>query len=155
MPFHKIGNLPAAALRWSLERAVEEFGGCSAVTLRKLLKRSGAEPNSDGTFSTSTIASAIYGSLHNEKLATQRETTKKLQLENAITESSVLDRKALSAAFGQLADALRSTIMNAPNLSREAKEDFLHNLASWPIILDDVAGRQSKLKRSKNGRQAG
>jgi hypothetical protein len=55
------------------------------------------------------------------------------------------------AGFAQLADALSDVIMSDRNLSRESKEDFLRKLASWPVIVDNVAQRQSKLRRSKNG----
>jgi hypothetical protein len=77
-------NVPAAALRWSIERAGIEFG-LASQTLRKSLAKSSATPDRDGLFSTKQIVAAIYGSMHIEKLATQKELRKKLELENAIT----------------------------------------------------------------------
>jgi hypothetical protein len=150
MPRVKIGNAPEAALRWSVERAGIEFG-LTEVTLRKALAKNSAKADADGCFSTKQITEAVFGSMHIEKLATQREVRRKLELENAITEASVLNRAALSAGFAALADAMKSRIMTDAALSRETKKDILRDLASWPIILEDAAQTQSKLKRSKNG----
>jgi hypothetical protein len=52
--------------------------------------------------------------------------------------------------FAALADAVCSRIV-ASELSRDAKEDLLRELATIPIVVDNVAQRQSKLRRSKNG----
>jgi hypothetical protein len=147
----KIGNLPTAPLRWPIDRAVEEFGQCTASTLRKLLGRNGAQPAADGTFSTQAIASAIYGGLHEEKLLTQRELTKKLKLENAIVESTYLNRVNLEKALAQVADAIVSIIKRSA-LSRSDQEDLQRELASIPLGIESVARSQSKLKRSQNGR---
>jgi hypothetical protein len=50
-----------------------------------------AEPDPDGCYSTRQIAGAVYGeALSEEKLRTQREVTRKLTLENSITEASVV-----------------------------------------------------------------
>jgi hypothetical protein len=38
-------------------------------------------------------------------------------------------------------------------MTRTEKEDFLRNLSNWPLILDGVANRQSKLARG-NGQIA-
>ena len=93
------------------------------------------------------------GALYEEKLRTQRQLIRKLELENQITTASVLNLDALSAGFAQLADALSSVVMSDPNLDRKSKEDFLRNLSNWPLILDGVANRQSKLARG-NGQIA-
>ena len=69
--------------------------------------------------------------MHKEKIATQREITRKLELENAITTAGVINRAELTKGFAELADALVGTVMNS-DLPRSAKENFLNNLASWP-----------------------
>ena len=51
-----------------------------------------------------------------------------------------------------MADAIQSRIMSS-ELSREIKEDVLRDLASVPLILEDVASRQSKLARNGNGKR--
>jgi hypothetical protein len=62
---------------------------------------------------------AVYGgALSEEKLRTQRQLTRKLELENAITEGNVLNRAALSKAFALIADAISSRIMSYAGLSR-------------------------------------
>jgi hypothetical protein len=87
--------------------------------------------------------------MHVEKLATQRQLTRKYQLENAIVEASVLNKAALEAGFAQLADAMVHRIM-ASELDRSAKEDLLRDLSTIPIVLEGVAKRQTRL-RVKNG----
>jgi hypothetical protein len=48
------------------------------------------------------------------------------------------------------ADAMTSRIM-AANVSRPVKEDLLKELSSVPLILKEVAHRQTRLPRSGNG----
>ena len=78
-------------MRWSVERAGIEFG-LASVTLRKSLAKSSATADEDGLFTTRQVVDALFGSLAVEKLATQKELRRKLELENAITTASVLDR---------------------------------------------------------------
>jgi hypothetical protein len=59
-------NVPAAALRRSIERAGIEFGLTSA-TLRKALAKISATPD-NGCYSTGQICEALFGALHQEKL---------------------------------------------------------------------------------------
>jgi len=120
----------------------------SVNTLRKLLNQASVAPGDDGCYSTAQLLSAIYGRMHEEKLRTQQQLTKKYELANKTAEGNLLDRAALMAGFSQLADALVNVVMTDQNLTRESKEDFLHNLSTWPVIVDNVAQRQSKLRRS-------
>jgi len=112
-------NAPAAALKWSVERAGVKFGMTSA-TLRKSLAKNSAQADVDGLFSTRQITDAVFGGLSEEKLATQRPLTRKYELENSIVEASVLNKAALEAGFSQLTDAMVHRIA-ASELSREAK----------------------------------
>jgi hypothetical protein len=144
-------NVPAAALRWSVERAAPEFG-MTHNTLRKLLNKNSAQADADGLYSTKQITDAVFGGLADEKLATQRQMTRKLELENAITEASVLDRKSLESGIAALADAMIHRIM-ASEVSRETKEDLLKDLATIPVTIASVARSQTKLPRSKNGQK--
>ena len=52
----------------------------------------------------------------------------------------------------RFADAISSRVMADSGLSREAKEDILRDLSSWPLALEDVAHRQTRLPRSKGKR---
>jgi hypothetical protein len=112
-------NVPAAALKWSVERAGVEFG-MTSNTLRKSLAKNSAVPDADGLFTTRQITDAVFGGLSEEKLATQRPLTRKYELENSIVEASVLNKAALEAGFSQFADAMVHRIA-ASELSREAK----------------------------------
>ena len=142
-------NVPAAALKWNVERTGIKFG-MTSNTLRKALNKNSAIPDADGCFSTKQITDAVFGGLSEEKLLTQRELTRKYSLENQIVEASVLNRAELMKGFAGIADAMVSRIM-ASELSCTAKEDLLKELAGIPIVLENVAARQSKLRRSKNG----
>jgi hypothetical protein len=153
-PLRPRGNIPSTPLCWSLDAASFEFA-MSATTLRKLLNQASIAPGEDGCYSTTQLLSGVYGRMHEEKLRTQEQLTKKYELANRTAEGNLLDWAALMQGFSQLADALVNVVMTDRNLTRESKEDFLRNLGSWPVILDNVVRNQSKLKRqtrrSKNG----
>jgi hypothetical protein len=136
-------------LRWTVESASNEFK-LSAGAVRKNLLKAGVESDESGCYSTEQVCLAVFGGLNEEKLATQRELTKKYALDNQIVEASVLNRAALARGLAAIADAMVCRIM-VSELSRETKEDLLRDLASIPVVLDSVASRQSKLRRSKNG----
>jgi hypothetical protein len=139
-------NAPEMALRWSVERAAVEFG-VSIATLRKALNRNSARPVEDGCYSTQEIVGALFGELHREKIRSQRALARKLELENAIIVASVLNKDALTRAFGDLADSLAQAVMSS-DLNRQGKEDFLRNLRGWPLVLENVAKSQTRLPRS-------
>jgi hypothetical protein len=138
-------NIPAVALRWSVERASTEFK-IAPGTLRKSLGQSGAEPDSGGCFSTEQLCQALFGSMHVEKLATQRELTKRYRLDNTIVEASVLNRAKIEQALAAIADAMVSRI-RASQLNRQEQDDLLANLAGIPVMLEETARSQTKLRR--------
>jgi hypothetical protein len=76
--------------------------------------------------------------------------TRKYELEDSIVEASVLNKAALEAGFSQLTDAMVHRIAGVRTIPR-SKEDLLTELASVPIILENVARSQTRLRRSKNG----
>jgi hypothetical protein len=145
-------NVPAAALRWSVERAGIEFG-LTSQTLRKSLVKNDVQPDAAGLYTSRQIAGAVYGgAFSEEKLRTQRELTRKLQLENAITEANVLNRSELMKGLSMVADAMITRI-NAAEIPRSVKEDLLKDIAAIPLILKEVAHAQSRLPR-RNGNGA-
>jgi len=146
--------VPAAALRWSIERAGIEFG-LTSQTLRNSLGKTAATPDADGLYTTTQIVGAVFGAFDQEKLATQKELTKKYQIANAIAEGSVLDRAELLRGFAAIADAFVSRLMAASEIPRSVKDDLLKDLSSWPLVLEDTAHRQTKLPARANGREDG
>jgi hypothetical protein len=138
-------NVPAKVLRWTIERASGEFK-LAQNTLRKMLNQGGAEPDASGCYSTEQLCRAIFGDLRAERLRKERELTRKYQLQNQIAEASVLDRAELSKGLAGIADAVVSRIMSS-ELSRAAKEDILRDLSSVPLVLKEVAHRQTRLPR--------
>jgi hypothetical protein len=133
-------------LKWNVEKGAAEFA-VSIGTLRKALAKDSATPDTDGLYTTQQIAAAIYGALHFEKVRTQRELARKLELENSITTASVLNRHALEQGLAAIADAFVSRLMSANEMSRETKEDLLRELSSWPMVLDSVARNQTRFRR--------
>lgn len=103
----------------------------------------------DGCYSTAEICRAVFGGLNEERLLTQRELTRKYQLDNAIVEASVLNRAELAKGFSAVADALNSIIATS-DLTREQKEHLQRELASIPLVCDNVAKAQTRLHRSNN-----
>jgi len=143
-------NVPKAALKFAVERAAIEFGTTSQ-TLRKALNKASIRADADGLFTTAQIVTALFGEMHQEKLKTQRELTRKHALANAVVEAGLLDRAELAKTFATLADAISSRIMSATELPRSVREDVLRDIASWPLALEDVKARQSRLPRRRNG----
>jgi hypothetical protein len=126
-------NVPQEALRWRIDRAGIEFGLTSA-TLRKSLARSSAAPDAGGLYTTRQVVDAIHGTLHIEKTRTQRARARKLELENAITTGSVLNRDALmqgmsvsKRSFGRLA---RLSILSSTSSTRQPQRS-----ESWRTLL--------------------
>jgi hypothetical protein len=142
-------NVPTEALRWSVERAGVEFG-LGSQTLRKALAKNSTTPDMNGFYTTAQVIAAIYGALHFEKLRTQRARAQQLELQNAITKGEVLNRAELSRAFAMIAGAVVSRIMSS-GLARPEKEDILRDISSWPLALEGVAHRQTRLQRNNNG----
>jgi hypothetical protein len=85
--------------------------------------------------------------LRAEKLRKERELTRKYQLENQITEGNLLDRQSLARTFGLIADAMVSRINSATELPRTVREDILRELSTWPLAIEELARRQSRLPR--------
>jgi hypothetical protein len=146
MPVRPRSNVPSKPLRWSIERASREFK-LAQNTLRKYLHQGGAEPDADGCYSTQQLCACAYGDLRAERLRKERELTRKYQLENAITEGNLLDRAELSRTFAVIADAMVTRINSATEVPRTVREDLLRDLSSWPLSLEEVAHRQSRLPR--------
>ena len=82
-----------------------------------------------------------------EKIRTQRAISRKLELENQITTASVLDRGELAKGLVAIADAFVSRLMAASEIPRQVREDLLHDLATWPLALESVAHRHTRLPR--------
>jgi hypothetical protein len=141
-------NVPQnVALRWNVEKAAVEFG-MTPVMLARALAAISAIPGEDGCYSTAQLIEAAFGSMHQEKLATQKEIRKRYTLENAITTAGVLNRAELAKALAAIADAMVSRVM-AANVPRSVKEDLLKELSTIPVTLQEVADGQTRLPRDK------
>ena len=138
------GNVPASPLRWSIERASGEFK-LAANTLRKILNQGGAEPD-HGCYTTQQICHCVFGDLHSEKVRKERQLVRKYEIENQISEASLLDRAEIAKGLASVADAMVARIMSA-DVPRSVKEDLLTDLAGVPLVLEETAHRQTRLSR--------
>jgi hypothetical protein len=118
------------------------------------LNQISASPDPDGLFSTAQLVQALFGQLHVEKVRTQRQIADRYTLDNQITRGEMLNRSELMRGLSAIADAMTARIM-ASELSREVKQDLLKELSSVPITLQEVADRQTKLRRAGNGQTDG
>jgi hypothetical protein len=146
MPRAAASNVPPVPLRWSPERAAPEFA-ISHVTIRAALAQASEPPGKDGLYSTQQLLNALHGSMAQERLATQRAVRRRVELNNAILEASVVDKATLMQGLGRIADAMVSRI-TASSLSRDEQNDLLRELSSIPVTLDEVAREQTRLPRA-------
>jgi hypothetical protein len=146
--------LEPARLRWNLAMAEREFN-VAKDTLRRRLGDSHEEPGPDGRYTTKQLTSALFGDLYGAKLRTQNEQAEKLRIENEISRGELLNRRELARVFAQIADAISTRIMSCTELPRLAREDILRNLSSWPLALQEVAHRQSRLARGHGNSNGG
>jgi len=82
------------------------------------------------------------------RIETQKHLAQKYALENQITRAEVLKRTELAKGLALIVDAFTSRIM-AADMDRKVKEDILKDLASWPLVLEEVAHGQSRLETKK------
>jgi hypothetical protein len=144
-------NLPQhEPLRWNVETAAVEFG-LSEMSLRKALAQNSTRGDEAGLYSTKEIREAVYGDLHSEKILTQRQLTRRYELNNRIVEGAYVDRVELMRLFASVADAMVSRV-RASNLDRMAQDDLLTELSRIQPGVDNIAASQSKLPR--DGRHA-
>jgi hypothetical protein len=54
----------------------------------------------------------------------------------------------LATAFAQIADAFTSRLYAATEMPRKVREDLLRDLATWPLAVEDVAHRQTRLRNN-------
>jgi hypothetical protein len=145
-------NVPQnVLLRWNIEKAAIEFA-MTPIMLSRALAQISAAAGADGCYSTGQICEALFGVMHQEKLATQKELTKRYRLDNEITEGNALNRAELSRCLATVAASMVSRI-NSANVPRSTKEDLLRELASIPLVLKDVARAQSRLPSRGKGKR--
>ena len=69
-------------------------------------------------------------------------------------DGELLDRKVLSAELSAMFTSIREIILGS-KLTQHEKEDCLSNLGEIPVMLDNVAAKQSKEEKDETGTQNG
>src|SRR5581483_4006414 len=85
------GRAPFPAIRWSLNRAAEEFR-TTVIRIRKGLKARGITPDRNNTYATHEIASAIYDRDDLEQIARRAVWQRKID-EATVAREQVLENK--------------------------------------------------------------
>jgi hypothetical protein len=136
-------NLPGEPLRWPIDRAAREFG-VQKSTLAKRLALVKEKPHPvTQTYSTHQITIALYGDIQSERLREVKERADNLMLKNGALRGELLEREVITKAGEEMLIAARALIETS-SMPRNEKNDFLENLASWPVAVRDVAKRQTR-----------
>jgi hypothetical protein len=90
--------------------------------------------------------------LARSRTVVQRHLAEKYRIENAILKGEAINRADLAKGLARIADAMVSRI-TASSLSREEQEDLLKELASIPLVLEEVVRAQTRLKKAKTASQ--
>jgi hypothetical protein len=83
--------------------------------------------------------------LARSRTETQRQLAEKYRIENAIMKGDHVNRVDLAKGLARIADAIVNRITTS-ELSAEAKEDILKEVASLPLVLEEVVRGQSRLR---------
>ena len=142
-------NVPASGLRWSLSAASREFPH-SDMTIASRLRDIGELPDSGGLWTTKQIFAALTGGdLPSERRKQIRAATAKTEVETSILKGDYVSRIELENVLGQVADGILQ-IVKASKLSLEEQNDLRRQLAGIPVLIRNVARRQTRAT-SRNG----
>jgi hypothetical protein len=94
------------------------------------------------------LAAKAIADVNRQRVKAQKELTEKYRLENMITRAEYLKRLDIARGLATVAEAVVSGIMSS-DMPRTVKEDVLKNIASLPLILEEVAHAQSRLAVAK------
>jgi hypothetical protein len=87
-----------------------------------------------------------------QRTETQKQLAEKYRLENEVVRAEVLRKSELTKALALVADAIVARI-TASDLSQSAKDDLLREIASIPLVLEEVAHGQTRLPGRPNGKR--
>ena len=118
---------PIKQIRWNVAQAAQEFG-LNPKTLAGRIKRESIEPGKDRCFSTKEICSAVFGDIEGEKLLLTRQQRIKLEMENAESESRLVDAAAVRSVMERGLAAMTLAVMAASNLENEDKAKIVNHI---------------------------
>ena len=112
------------------------------MRLQEKLNGNNAQPADDDTYTTIQIVEALYGSMAKAQLDHVLAQTEALRLTNASKRAELLDRIAVTGALENIFIAMRN-IIEGSALAESEKRDLFSNMATWPVLLANVAEQQS------------
>jgi hypothetical protein len=143
------GNLPNVPLRWTPKDAAREFNRDEIALIKKLIAM-GTEPGSDGCFNSAQIAEALFGGVSVERRRLIAEQADGYALDNARKRGELLDRNLVVSGLESVFLAIKQYVL-ASELSREAKDDILSNIAGLEVIITNVTEAQGSNVYLNNG----
>lgn len=119
------------SIRWTIGAASAEFG-LDPKTLSGRMKVAGTVAGSDGLFSTSDIAAAIYGDYESEKTRLTKEQADVVALKKAEMQRELLPANLVEKVWFAALSDLRQKIsfLEIPDLK---KQEILADLQAIPI----------------------
>jgi hypothetical protein len=101
------------------------------------------QPGEDGCYSILQVANAIYNDSKALKDQTEIERCRWYKLRNEAIEGRMLDRAALEEGLSASYSAIR-LIIEGTHLSRRDKDDIYKQLAHCPVVVQQIADKQSR-----------
>jgi hypothetical protein len=128
------------SVRLSLLAASREFGISRTAIKARLTK---TEPGEDGCFSIKQISDAIHNDSKALKDQTEIERCRWYHLRNEMTEGRLVNRDVLLAGLEASYNAVLNVVKGS-NLAKRDQDDILKALAQCPVVVQQVADKQSK-----------
>jgi hypothetical protein len=121
-------------------------------TLRKKLKACEETPDENGLYTTQQVVGALYGDSSRERIRETKERADNWRLKNDILRGELLPKSLLVPALENIFIIIVQLIQ-ASSLSALEKKDLLANIASWPVVVQNVAAKAkvSETPAGENG----
>ncbi len=112
--------------RWTISQAALDFNA-PFQKINTGLRKIGAEPDYNKTFSTIQICNAIYSSYELERIEKMRREAEDHRIENLKKQMSLISKQAVLEFVFDAASAIRQVVMSS-QLSKEEKEEVCQEL---------------------------
>jgi hypothetical protein len=126
--------------RWTISQAALDFNA-PFQKINTGLRKIGAEPDSNKTFSTLQICAAIYSSYELERIEKMRREAEDHKIENLKKSMSLVSKQAVLEFMYDAAAAIRQIVMSSQmdkgekeELCQELEEQFTENALTRKIV---------------------
>jgi len=123
--------MSAEPLRWSLNRAAEEFGFARQTVKNRMVSRA-VKPGADGCYSTAEVVAALFGDLAGEKLRKLRAEADLAELERDERTRSLIAAEVVSMVWTDALTNLRAIVM-AADIPKVTRAQLIKQLQEIPL----------------------